>query len=267
MPERSDVTTAGAFSIPPPARSMRTNWARAIRALRELIETPDDTHRAMELTLHLGGRDFERHFQRFARTASGRALLERRPSLAETLSDRVALERMPSDSVAAAYLAYLARNGFAATALIGLQHQTERRWMAETGEPPLDPLRRWFSDRLLLCHDLEHVMTDYGTDGVGEATLLAFGQGQQGGKANGLLTIGAALETWRTRGLAWLRYDLRAWRRGRRAAWLFAQPWEELLPQRLETVRQLLTIEPVARAHPGGILRDEIDSDGAAAAA
>jgi ubiquinone biosynthesis protein COQ4 len=234
-------------------------WGRAVRALHALLQTPDDTHRAMELTLHLGMPAFERNFQRFARTALGARLLAERPSLAARLSDRAALEAMPEDSFAAAYLAYLDRNGFAPTALIALQHETEQRWMAETGEPPLDPARRWFSDRLLLCHDLFHVLTDYDTDGVGEATLLAFGQAQQGGRAGALLTLGAAWELWRTLGIRWLRYDLRAYRRGRRAAWLLAQPWEELLPLRLETVRLLLGIEPTPLAHPGGILRDPED--------
>jgi ubiquinone biosynthesis protein COQ4 len=245
--------------IAAPARSMRTHWGRAFHALRALLDSPGETHRAMELMLHVGAADFERSFQRFARSANGRALIARRPCLAEVLSDRAALERMPDDSLAAAYLAYLDRNGFAPTALIALQHETEARWMRATGEPPLDPLRRWFGDRFLICHDLFHVLTDYGTDGIGEATLLAFSQAQQGGRANGLLTLGAATRLWRELGLPWLRYDLRAWLRGRRAAWLLAQPWEELLPLRLETVRLLLGIEPVELAHPAGVLHDPIE--------
>jgi ubiquinone biosynthesis protein COQ4 len=253
--------------IPPPARSMKTNWRRAFRALRALLDHPDETQRAMELTLHIGAANFERNFQRFVRSPAGSALIQERPSLPESVANRTALERMSPDSFATAYLAYLDANGFQPTALVELQRETELRWMAETGEPPLDPLRRWFSDRFLICHDLFHVLTGYGTDSIGEATLLAFALAQQGGNAGALLTVGAAAKPWQSRGLPWLRYDLRAWRRGRRAAWLPGQPWEELLPLRLETVKVLLRVEPEASAHPGGILRDEIDPADAPAAA
>jgi ubiquinone biosynthesis protein COQ4 len=267
MSKQDPLEAQPPIQIPRPARSMNTNWGRAVRALRALLDHPDETQRAMELTLHIGAADFERNFQRFVRSPAGAALIEARPSLPAVVADRAALERMPADSLAAAYLTYLDENGYQPTALVEMQRETEARWMAETGEPPLDPLRRWFSDRFLIGHDLFHVVTGYGTDGVGEATLLAFGLGQQGGRAGGLLTFGAAVKLWRSRGLPWLRYDLRAWRRGRRAAWLAGQPWEELFPLRLETVKALLAIEPEAAAHPGGILRDEPDPAEAPAAA
>jgi ubiquinone biosynthesis protein COQ4 len=253
--------------IPPPARSMSTNWGRAVRALRALLDHPDETHRAMELTLHIGAASFERNFQRFVRSPVGSALIRQRPSLPDFVADRTAIERMPSDSFGRAYQTYLDANGFHPTAIVDLQHETEARWMAETGEPALDPLRRWFSDRFLIGHDLFHVVTGYGTDSVCEATLLAFGLAQQGGRPGALLAIGAAGRRSQKRGWPCRRYDLRAWRRGRRAAWLPGQPWEELLPLRLETVRELLQIEPAASAHPGGILRDEPDSADTPAAA
>jgi hypothetical protein len=76
-----------------------------------------------------------------------------------------------------------------------------------------------------------------------------------------VLTVGAALDVWRGLGAPWPRYVLRAWRRGRRAAWLAALPWEELLPLRLATVRQIVGIEPTSAAHPGGVLRGVIRSE------
>jgi ubiquinone biosynthesis protein COQ4 len=267
MSKQDPLEAQPPIQIPRPARSMNTNWGRAVRALRALLDHPDETHRAMELTLHIGAASFERNFQRFVQSPVGSALIRERPSLPEAVANRAALERMPPDSFGRAYLAYLDANGFHPTAIVDLQHQTEQRWMAETGEPPLDPLRRWFSDRFLIGHDLFHVVTGYGTDSIGEATLLAFCLAQQGGRPGALLTFGAAAKLWQKRGWPWLRYDLRAWRRGRRAAWLPGQPWEELLPLRLEIVRDLLAIEPEATAHPGGILRDEPDSADTPAAA
>jgi ubiquinone biosynthesis protein COQ4 len=244
----------------PPAQPLR--WRRAFGALRALLDDPDDTAQAGDLVMAIGTRSNERNFRRFAASPLGRALLAQRPSLADALSDRAALERLPASSLGRAYLAYLDRNGFRPLALVEMGREIQARWQREEATPPLDPVRSWINDRITLAHDLFHVLTDYGTDGVGEATLLAFSLAQLGGRANALLTVGAAFEVWRILGASWLRYEFRAWRRGRRAMWLAALPWEDLLPLRLETVRALVGVESPERAHPGGILRGNFDERG-----
>jgi ubiquinone biosynthesis protein COQ4 len=229
-------------------------WRRALRALRELLADPDDTAKAIEVTLAIGARDFERGFQRFAASPEGRALLAERPSLAAALADRAALERMSPESFGRAYLDYLDRNGFRATGLLELQLEVQRRWEREEGYPVIDPVRAWYRDRAILAHDLFHVVTGYGTDDLGEATLLAFSQAQLGGRANGLLTAGAAFEVLRVLGLPWLLYQYRAWRRGRRAVQLVALPWEELLPLRLATVRRIARVGEPEETHAQGVM-------------
>lgn len=240
--------------VPPPP-PLATHWRRAFRALRALLDDPDDTAKAIDLTFAIGRRDFERTFQRFLAGPYGRELLARRPSLANALADREALRRLPANSLGRAFLTFLEENGFPSLALRDLQRDVEARWEAEEGVPRLDPQRAWFRERFVLSHDLEHVLTGYGTDDIGEATLLAFGLGQRPGWSGGLLTLGAALEVLKYRGWRWLRYDRRAWRRGRRAAFLVELPWEDLLALPLGTLRALLRIEPAERAHPGGIWR------------
>jgi ubiquinone biosynthesis protein COQ4 len=249
----SDLTT---HPVPPPPPGFaRMRWRRAWRALQELLRDPDDTAKALDVNLAIGARDFERAFQRFASSAAGRALLAERPSLAAALADRAGLARLHPDSLGRAYLEYLDANGFRATALVELEHETHARWQREEGLPAMDPLRVWFRDRLTLLHDLSHVLSGYGTDDLGEATLLVFSQAQLGGRANGLLTAGAGIEMLRVLGPRWLPYALRVWRRGRRAVTLVALPWEELLPLRLTTVRRLARLESPEEAHPRGIWR------------
>ena len=151
---------------------------------------------------------------RFASSFEGRRLLETRPSLADTLADRASLAALPAGSFGRAVLAYLDANGFQSRALVVMQHDVQRRWEAEGAAPALDPARAWIRDRLLLCHDLLHVLTDYGTDGAGEATLLAFSHAQFGGRDGLFLTLGAAAEMSRRGHVRrWLAYDWRAWRR------------------------------------------------------
>jgi len=237
---------------PPP---QPTRWRRGLAELRALLDDPDDTDRAIHFVYALGMREFERNFQRFAASVAGRALLEERPSLLAALSNRAALAALPEGSLGRAYLAYLDRNGFAPDGLLVVQNRVEAQWQRDEGVPPLDAFRAWFRERTLLAHDLFHVVTDYGTDELGEATLLAFTLAQLGGRGQAFLTFGAALDVWRKLGWRWLVYDLRAWHRGRGAAWLVTLPWEELLPLRLATVRGLARIAPASEAHPGGVLR------------
>ena len=110
--------------------------------MRQLLDDPDDTEKAIDFFYAIGRREFERNFQRFARSRSGQALLVERPSLAAAMSDRAALARMPEGSFGRAYLAFLERNGFAAMGLLELQKQVEAKWDAEEGVPRLDAGRR-----------------------------------------------------------------------------------------------------------------------------
>ena len=248
------------LELPPAPPPQKTRWRRALAELRALMEDPDATDHAVHLAYALGTREFERNFQRFASSASGAALLAERPSLLAALSDRASLAALPESSLGRAYLAYLEANGFAPGGLLEVQQRVQDHWESAEGVPPLDPLRAWFRDRTLLAHDLFHLLTDYGTDELGEATLLAFSLAQLGGRSQTLLTFGAALEVWRTLGWRWLLYDFRAWRRGRSASWLVALPWEELLPLRVETVRRLAGVPDAAEAHPHGVLRGSVEN-------
>ena len=248
------------IEIPPPPPVLPTLWRRALSELRALMANPNDTDRAIHFIYALGTREFERNFQRFAASAGGRALLAARPSLLAALSDRGSLASLPDGSFGRAYLAYLEGNRFEPDGLLKVQNRVQRQWEDEEAIPPLDPLRSWFRDRSLLTHDLFHVLTDYGTDDLGEATLLAFSLAQVGGRGQAFLTFGAAFEVWRAIGWSWLVYDFRAWLRGRRSAWLVALPWEELLPLHLDTVRRLANVAAAQDIHPGGVLRGSLDA-------
>jgi ubiquinone biosynthesis protein COQ4 len=246
------------LEIPPASRPRRLRWLRALREMRALFRAPDDTEHALDFLYALGSGSFERSISKTAASDAGRALLAERPCLLDALSDRGRLAAMPEDSLGRAYLAYLDRNGFQPGGLLALEHRVAARWEREEGVPGLDPLRAWFRDRGVLGHDLYHLITDYDTDDVGEAALLAFTLGQFGGTGQTVLTLGAALKCARVRGWGFLRQAFRAWQRGRRAAQLAALPWEQLLPLRLDTVRRLAGVADPERAHPDGIPRGRV---------
>src|SRR5262245_38314514 len=180
--------------IPPPPPERPVEWRRAVRALRELLNDPDQTQKAFEVFLALDGGHTEAFFLRLLAAPHGRSLVAERPCLLSRLSDRAALAELPEGSFGRAYLAYLERTGLDPGGLVRLKTEMEAQAQAMGEELPVyDPVREWFRVRGILMHDLWHVLTDYGTDELGEAALLAFSYAQLPGRANRLLVVGAAL--------------------------------------------------------------------------
>ncbi len=252
------------FPTIPPPQPHYPHWLSAWRALRALMADPDDTRKAVEFYHATADSHFERSFQRFVSDPNGKRLLLERPSLAKALADRAALTAMPPDSFGRAYLALMTSNGLDPTGLIEIEDRVKAQREEQLDEVPMDPLRMWYLDRFVLLHDLFHVLAGYGTDEFGEAALLAFTYAQHGGRANRFLTLGASFQASRVLGARWLPYVYRAWRRGRRATWLPALPFEELLWLPLSTVRHIANLESIEVAHPDGLIRGTWSHTGAA---
>jgi len=98
---------------------------------------------------------------------------------------------------------------------------------------------RWQRARMRDTHDLWHALTGYQGDVLGELALLAFLLGQHWHPGVALVVAGAF-----SKGLAgeggWLVAE--GFVRGKRAAWLPSQPWEELLPLPVAEVRARLHV-------------------------
>ncbi len=210
-------------------RRKKPNWRKGLAALRKLMDDPDSTEHAFELVDAVDPDAHERYLGRLCKHPQGRRLLEERPRLADLLSDREALVRMPEGSFGRAYLEFIEKNDLDPAGLIELRDSLGPRGL---------PDERWIRDRSLLMHDLWHVLTGCDTSEEGEAELLPFSWAQNGGRALALLTIGTAYHATKANRFALQRRMLRSWRRGRRAAWLPALPYEELLPQPLADVRR-----------------------------
>ena len=227
-------------------RRVRPQWRRALRALRTLLRDPERTEQAFEVRAALDPDSMERAVVRMLSHPQGRRLFMQRPSLLERLSDRAALARLTEGSLGRAYLAHIEHYRLDPGKLIALGRSTPEIRAEDEGA-------RWFADRCELLHDLHHVLTGYGADGLGETALLWFSHGLSGGRGTALLMLGAALRARHETGSGFASYLWRAWWRGRRAGCLEAMPWEELLPLPLEEVRRLAEIEPPEAVHPEGV--------------
>lgn len=231
---------------PPPPRPLE--WRRSLALVRALIADPDQTDLVYELFDAMGGRGDEATFARFTASRTGRALLADRPSLRAALSDAKALAALPEGSLGRAYLSFAEARGFTPAGLL----EANERALGHVNAL-LDADRLYFYERVNVMHDLWHVVTGYDTDEAGEAALLAFSHAQGlAGRAIKLLIAAALLVGTKRGGLAFQRFMLQAWRRGRRAARLLHAHWEALLALPLDEVRRALGVMPLAEAHPGG---------------
>jgi len=139
----------------PITRSMK-NWfirhrikpITALSAIRQLLKDPDDTGQVFKIIEALKGDSIFAAVDKLREHPDGMRLLVEKPDIKSLLNDRDALAAMD-----------------------GLVESSEE---APRYDTLLGPDERWFADRLRDIHDLQHVMTGYGRDPIGEISLLSF---------------------------------------------------------------------------------------------
>lgn len=215
--------------------------ADAVKALRKLVADPEDTSQVFRIVEALSGNTGARIRRRMRRSHDGRRLLAMRPSILPKLEDRDGLRALPGDSLGAAYLRFVEAEGISAR---GLVSASERGYQQQNVD---DEEEAYVSARMRDAHDLWHVVTGYQGDLKGEVALLAFTFAQTFNKGVGLIVLVGLLKSGDA---ATRRLIVDGFRRGRRAAWLPAVPWEELLERPLDAVRTELRLGPPPTYEP-----------------
>ena len=221
---------------------MRRRPLRAIRALGKLIRDPEQTAEVFVIMRSLSGDALERGAARFEKTPVGKALLASSRDIVPVLSDRAALAQLPEGSVGRAYLALVENAGITADGLVEASEETASEYAT------LTPEQGFYAMRLRDTHDLWHTVTGYSTDPFGEVCVVAFSYAQTRNLGFAAIATIGALKIARERkdprvfGAVW-----RAYRDGRRAAWLPAVEWERLLALPLADVRRSLGNVPPSR--------------------
>ncbi len=209
------------------------------RALRALISNPDDTAQVFRVIRALSGRSFERLLERTRIHPTGARILAEERHLLPVLSDRSRLLALPEGTLGHTYAEFMEQEQISADGLA--QASTEQ---VPEAASRLGPDGEILGERLRDMHDLWHVVSGYGRDLLGEASLLAFTYAQTRNRGIGAI-VGYAL--WRLwRGGAKDAVDLvrGGYRRGKNAEFLPAQDWEALLELPLSQVRAQLRVEP-----------------------
>jgi ubiquinone biosynthesis protein COQ4 len=213
---------------------MIQNLRTLVDATRKALADPKDTKQAFRIAEALAFRAPERITKRYKKSLTGAARLESRTPLLQSLCNREALAALPEDTLGAHYLRFLDAEGITPDGLIEASE--------EGAVPHEDPEVAFVTSEMRDLHDLWHVVTGYQTDLLGEAAVLAFSSAQLRHPGVGFLA-GIALVL--TDMPYYRRFILDAFKKGRNAAWLPAQPWEKYLAMPIDEVRARLGIEPV----------------------
>ena len=211
----------------------------AIRAMRNLTRDREDMRQGFLLMDALRGKTTLRQFARFRQTETGRAVLAERRQLFDRLSDRKRLAALPPGTLGRSYYEFMAAENLSAEGLVAA---SQFRETLPAGED-----MTLFRERSREMHDLLHIVTRYGRDSLGEACLTAFSFAQTGLKGFALIaTVASQRISHAHPGHAVRRAVFEGYRHGRRAEWLFAADWENLLAEPVEAIRARYGIIPPA---------------------
>jgi ubiquinone biosynthesis protein COQ4 len=214
---------------------------RAIQNFQMLMKDKEDTAAVFRIFESLPSKDFLPRIAGLALSERGTYLRETEPCLPEILDDHAALRRTPKGSLAHAYCDFMEAEGLSAAGLVA---ESDR-----AGRPRFPDLVEWYINRSRDTHDMFHVLTGYGRDALGEASVLLFTHGQAPSQGHLLIGYaGAANIKKMAKGTKAPVFGAvrEAHRIGKGAPPLINQPIRQLLERPLEDVRAELRIpQPV----------------------
>lgn len=211
---------------------------QAWRAVRALIANPEDTGEVFKVIEALKGGSLARAVARLALQPGGPDMLATRRCMIETLNDRAALRAMPDGSLGRAYLDFVETQRLSADGLVAASEEAKLLSTLPDDE-------RWMADRLRDIHDLQHVLTGYGRDELGELCLLSFMATQTPNRGISFIVFMGSRQYRRE--IPDLPIDacvLEGRTIAQAARWLVAVRWEERLHEPLQSLREQLGLRP-----------------------
>ena len=214
----------------------RYSLPKAFHHFRELLKDKEETSHVFKIFESLPSKSFMPRVRSLTLSEYGEQLRRDEPYLPPILDDHDTLRRMPKGSVAHAYCDFMEREGLSAA---GLVEEAEK-----LGNPKYGDLVEWFAFRSRDTHDLMHILTGYGRDGLGEQCVLLFTHGQSPSHGHLLIGYAGALHIKKiTRSKApVLKACRQAHRTGKVCPPLVGLSIRELLAMKLEDARDVLGI-------------------------
>ncbi|MGB1087229.1 MAG: Coq4 family protein, partial [Alphaproteobacteria bacterium] len=174
-----------------------------------------------------------------ARVLIGRSLLAEKPQILDVLQDSDRLAAMPLGSLGRTYYEFTKREQITADGLVEASD-------VKRVEAPKSVDGEWMSKRMRDVHDLWHVLSGYGRDGLGELCLLGFSYAQTKARGIGFIAAMGAIQArkWGPDGgkLPSIKAVWEGYRLGKKAAWLPAVEFEKLMERNVIELRRELNI-------------------------
>ena len=209
----------------------------AIRALRALFKNKEDTGQVFKMVDALKGKSMLRRLQEFKATTVGQQVLAEQRQLLATLCNRDYLGSLPEGSYGRTYLKFLETEGLSAEGLVdasqeGLDYRGLKADYA------------LFAARMRDSHDLQHVLTGYGRNSLGELCVLTFHFRHTRNPGIGFLVLMGMFKFKRElpRGVPVFTALWEAFRNGKKAQWIPGTDWEAMLPLPLDEVRRRINV-------------------------
>ena len=204
----------------------------------KLIEDKEDTEQVFHIIEAMKGKRGHRQAWEFIGSPIGQQFLREEIEIPAMLDDHARWADLPENSVGKHYMAFMIREGLSAAGLVAESH----RWSPP--EARLQDQTEWYFDRLRDTHDLFHVLTGYGRDALGEASLLGFSYSQNYNHGVLFIAYGAARQIKKVTGSkAPIFSAIREGQRlGKAAAKLAHQDVDALMREDIDVARKRLNI-------------------------
>jgi ubiquinone biosynthesis protein COQ4 len=217
----------------------KTDWLHALQSLRRLLADKEDTAQVFEIMRALNGASTAKGYEKLLTTREGGRLAYERLELAPRLMDDAWLDSFAEGSVGAAYRSFVRDQDLSAQGLVDISRANST--IVDEPHP-----YAWFGRRTRDIHDVWHILTGYGRDGLGEACLVAFSYAQTRSLGWAFIAMGAIARSPGGWNGPYVRAIREGYSRGRKAAWLQGEDYERLLAEPLEAARRRLGLETPA---------------------
>lgn len=211
---------------------------KALHHFKNLIADKEDTEQVFHITENLRGPRYTKDAVTFLQSPMGQKLRASKEFLPDILDDHAKLWELPAGSLGRAYVEFMEREGLTANGLV------EENAKFTSKMPHYGDQLEWFHNRLRDTHDMNHILTGYGRDPLGEQCVLAFSYAQNFSLGFWLIAYAGGWEVKKRApsGAPIFKAIRQAQRNGAKAKIIGHQDIVALLPLPLEEVRQMLNI-------------------------
>jgi ubiquinone biosynthesis protein COQ4 len=232
--DSSAAKAAPRYAHEDPLKGRFRPWI-ALDAIRRLIRDKEDTTQVFRILQSVRGYSFENMFARFKTLPVGQRVIAQKEELIDIACDHDYLRSLPADSFGRAYYNFMQNCGITPQGLLAAKTDAGVR------EDILPEDFRRFSDRTRVQHDMWHIVSGYGCEGLGEVCVVALSYPQTRNLGFSVIAVAGAFNYAKYYpGEPIWKAMFEGYKRGKRAAWLPGVDWAAMMPLPLAQVRDQL---------------------------